>query len=668
VVVGKPALSPAKMLLLRIDTDPSGVGRDTMSGINGIYFLDGRPVETRDLERMTATISHRGPDDAGIWHHGPVGLGHLMLWTTPESLQEKLPLMSRSGDLVITADARIDNREELMAALRFSGTEAREMADSQLILAAYEKWGEKCPQKLLGDFAFAVWDGREQALFCARDHLGVKPFYYYNSSGVFIFASEIKAILSLPEIPQRLNELMIAEYLQGLFENKDITFYQGIFRLPPGHFLWVRPGQKTLTQVYWELDPLRELRPESDEEYAAGFREIFTEAVRCRLRSAFPVGSELSGGMDSSAVVCVARKLLNTNGLGPLKTFSLVFDHVPETDERFFIQAVVNQGGVESHLLHPERISPLKGIDEMFHAGDGPVGLIMRYLFTEALYPAARQRGVRVLLDGAEGDNAVSHGYEYLPELLQRGHWGKLYREVNLLGRRRNLAPLRAFWFWALKPAIPEPVLRQFWKILGKRWWDSDQEIINPDFARRMGLKERQQALVRQAPPAVTPSRKQHWLLLTAGMDSYCFEALDKTAAPFGIEQRHPFYDKRLLEFCLALPPEQKLHQGWNRLIMRRALAHLYPPEVCWRGSKTSFRANFVKALLAYERPRLEELVIEDPEAIRPYINLAVLRRDYQQLLAGKKGDYCFSIWRAVTLALWLRQMNPESGRQNKPF
>ena len=203
-----------------------------MSAIAGIHYLNERPVDFADLGRMVDILAHRGPDGADIWSEGSVGFGHRMLWTTPESLLEKLPLVNQRGDLVITADARIDNREELIAALSLAECRFEKITDSHLILAAYEKWGETCPEHLLGDFAFAIWDKRNQMLFCARDHFGVRPFYYHHCPRrMFAFASEIKALLCLSEVPNRLNEVRVGAYLEVMLEDKIITFYGDIFRL-----------------------------------------------------------------------------------------------------------------------------------------------------------------------------------------------------------------------------------------------------------------------------------------------------------------------------------------------------------------------------------------------------------------------------------------------------
>ena len=277
-----------------------------MSGVVGIFARDGRPIESLDLQRMLAAIAHRGPDGSGVWLRGSTGLGHRMLWTTPESLRERLPFADETGGLVITADARIDNREELIRLLDLEDRPRASISDSQLILRSYEKWGRRCPEKLLGDFAFAIWDSRLQAVFCARDHLGVKPFTYHSSERLFAFGSEIQAVLCAPVTPRRINEQRIADYLVPIFEDKSITLYQDIFRLPAAHRMTVW-ADRVEKDCYWSLDPSREMPALSDGDYAEGFREIFSEAVRARSRCPLPVGAMLSGGLDSSSIACSAR-------------------------------------------------------------------------------------------------------------------------------------------------------------------------------------------------------------------------------------------------------------------------------------------------------------------------------------------------------------------------
>ena len=250
-----------------------------MSGIVGTYRLDGEPIDPDNLKQMTDILAHRGPDGSDVWISESVGLGHRMLWTTPESLLEKLPFADESEQFVITSHARIDNREELISKLNLNKYPTEKITDSQLILEAYKKWDEECPEYLLGDFAFVIWDKRKKILFCARDHFGVKPFYYYyQANNFFAFGSEIKALLCLPQVPEKLNEVRIGDFLALMMEDKTITTYKDILRLPPAHSMVVSQSGINL-RCYWELDPNREIKMDSDEAYAEEFRKIFTEAV-----------------------------------------------------------------------------------------------------------------------------------------------------------------------------------------------------------------------------------------------------------------------------------------------------------------------------------------------------------------------------------------------------
>ena len=671
-----------------------------MSGIGGLYYLDGRPAERTDLQRMAETLAHRGPDGAGIWHQGAAGLLHRMLWTTPESLQESLPLVRRSGDLAITADARIDNREEL-AALLDLGRPGEETADSELILAAYKKWGNSCPEKLLGAFCFAIWDGHRGQFFCARDHMGVKPFYYYCSDTLFVFASEIKALLCLPEVPRRLNEERVAYHLwpEFLMEDKSSTFYRGIYRLPPAHSLTVAAKGAQL-RAYWSLDPGRELLLGSDDEYAEACREVFTKAVRCRLRSAFPVGTELSGGLDSSSVTCVARKLLAQDADRRLHTFSAIFDEVPQCDESTFIHAVLAQGNLHSHFVHADQMSPLGHRERLMWLEDEPLCFPNTFMHWE-LFGASQQEGVRVLMDGEDGDGIVSYGFAYLSELAHAGRWTAFAQELQAISDHYDTSPwpyLRQYGLpcltdlarrckWAafyrgareiskhldvsgsnlylnygLKRLVPEPA-RQAWRRLRGHNGNATSRESGPanpsikrSFLRRVGLEERMRELeaARSIPPRTAREDQAH--TITSGLHPLGNEHIGKLAATFSIELRHPFYDRRVVEFCLALPPQQKLYKGWTRTVMRRAMDGLLPTEVQWRVRKTGLTANFIVGLLKFERELLDDVIVDDPGSIEDYVDIPVLRESYQRYAArSSTGDAQFVVWPAVTLALWLR-------------
>lgn len=634
-----------------------------MSGIVGVYYSDGRPTDRTNLEEMVEILAHRGPDGADVWCRNSVGLGHRMLWTTPESLEEKLPLANQTGDLVITADARIDNRGELITALAFTDRSPQEIADSQLILDAYKKWGERCPEHLLGDFAFAIWDGRKQTLFCARDHFGVKPLYYYLSDRIFAFASEIKALLCLPEVPRRLNEVRVADHLARIFEDKVITFYRDILRLPAAHSITVGRGE-TQIRSYWSLDPSHEVQLPSDEEYAEAFREILTEAVRCRLRSAFPVGSTLSGGLDSSSIACTARKLLAAEGDRHLHTFSAIFPGLPEEDlpkidERHYINAVLAIGGFEPHYVQADRLSPLADLDRVLWHEDEAFLAPNLYMHW-ALYGTARQHDVRIFLDGLDGDTTVSHGLGYLAELTRTGRWRTLVTEATALSKQSNaFPPRRIIWQYGFRPLIPESAV-QIWRLLrGRpRSMRVANKAINPVLAERVGLAERVRTLLGNGSGPAFTARAEHWHSLTSALIPYTLELADKATAAFSLEARYPFFDRRLVEFCLALPPEQKLHQGWSRAIMRRAMAGILPPEVQYRFHKANLSPNFKRGLLNHERKILDEVILHEPHIIQEYVDVPALRAAYHRYSSQpmQTVEDSLTIYGAVILALWLQR------------
>ena len=427
-----------------------------MSGIVGVFFRDGRPVEPGVVEAMLETMNYRGPDGSGVWTAGPVGLGCLMLRNTPESLSEKLPRMDRTGRFVVTADARIDNRNQLMGRLGIETRNGCVADDSELILRAHEKWGDEAPAELEGDFAYCVWDSFENRLLCSRDGFGVRPFYYYLTDGIFAFGSEIRPLLKLSAVPGRLNETMVGDYLIGMRDDQTITFYQDILRLPPGHSITVSPDNVRVRR-YWFLDPTSELRLKSDDEYAEAFRDLFVEAVRSRLRSAYPVASHLSGGLDSSSVTCVARDVLRRSGATPLTTLSVIYDQVRECDEREFMNFVVAQGGIRPLYLRADDVSPFPYInltdiydhDDPFDAPNSFLGSVMT-MFSE--------HGIRVVLDGFDGDNTVSHGTSCLAEFAAHGRLISLIREIKALSLRSDCSFWDLMWRKAIRPLTPTAV------------------------------------------------------------------------------------------------------------------------------------------------------------------------------------------------------------------
>lgn len=614
---------------------------------------------------MLDILSHRGSDGVGIWCQGLIGIGRRLLWTTPESLHEQCPLVSANGSLILTADARLDNRDQLITNLGLTQTQhsANQLSDGDLILAAYNKWGEACPNHLLGDFAFAIWDAYRQYLFCARDHFGVKPFYYYSAGEGFAFATEIKALLTLPQVPSRLNEAKVAEHLANLDSDPTITFYQNILRLPPGHSLTVHASGVTL-QSYWQLDAnIQELQLSSTEEYTHQFLEHFTEAVRCRLRSAFPIGSMLSGGLDSSSITCIARQLLD-NSDSPretLHTFSARFDRVSASDERSYQDAVLATGNYKSHILRGDQLGPLASYEEVVWHRDAAV-MAGNFRLNWGLYEIAKQNNVRVILDGWDGDSTVSHGNEYLRELARSGHWLTLARETYAYGKRYDLpwqqVLFKWFWRYGLRPSLVS-LFKPVQAITPLAYTPQPNAMLKdlpllPKFIGRTGLDYKLQHL-QLSPPQT--ERESHYRLIMANIHSSMFDLLDSAGGAFSVDLRYPFFDQRLVEFCLSLPPYQKLHQGWGRFVLRNAINGVVPRSLQWRPDKSNLQPSFEFTFKTYEQSTIKSVLFEHSETIDRYVDVLALRDIYQRWMLDQVSfSEVNTLWRSVSLGMWLDQ------------
>lgn len=614
-----------------------------MSGITGLYAPE-RDVDGDDLDGMLRRIDHRGPDGGGTWTDGSVGLGHQSLYTTPESRHESLP--DATDGLVVTADARLDNRDELLAELDV-GPSSGSISDSRLLLAAYDRWGKQCPEHLLGAFAFVIWDESERTLFAARDHMGVKPFYYYHGDALFAFGSEIKALLALDGVPCRLNEARVGDYLAEALEDETPTFYEGIRRLPPAHSIRVTPACLT-TREYWSLDPTRSVELDSDEAYAERFRELFAEAVRCRLRSAHPVGSTLSGGLDSSSVACTAAEIL---GSDQLHTVSAVFPDVLACDERPYIETVLDHVDVTPHFVRADQTSPLAEFDRVVWHQDEPFYAPNLFIHRN-LYRTAVRHDVRVLLDGLDGDSTVSHGIDYLTDLARSGRIRRAVSEARALAQSRGVATRDLLFEYVVRPTV-RPLLR---RLRQSRRGDETAPmppLVDNEFARTIELRRRLEDGESDSPDGLPSARVSHYEDLTSGLVPYALEVADGAAAEFGLEPRYPFFDKRLVEFCLALPPDQKLRGGTTRFVLHEALAETLPDEIYARCGKTSLSANFERNLLRFERQHLEETILDPPTYLTKWFDVDNLQRQYRQYAAGEY-DNSLHVWKAITLARWI--------------
>lgn len=562
-----------------------------MSGIAGILYLNGDPVDAKKLYSMTDVVAHRGPDGIGHWVQDQVGLSQLQLCTTPESLNEQQPLVSEDGNYVIVWDGRIDNREELIRDLPHVYQVSSAATDVDIALHAYIAWGQACAKHIVGDFAFAVWDSVRQQLFCARDPVGIRQFHYYFDGQVFIFGTEIKQLFHHQGVPRQLNEVMLGLYLCGNFGDGEMTFYQGIKRLLGGYSLVVRK-EGLRTQPFWDPDPYDVITFPREKDYAERFRELFQEAVKCRLRSNGGAEVLLSGGVDSGSVASVAgdlRRNTGENGSAPVSAQSWVYSN-PTLDESPYVRLISDRYDIPITWLQVDQFWAMKTApsEDFF---DEPYKLPLEAMHCAGL-ESVRERGIRVVLTGEGGDEtSMLRSMVYLQEWMRQLHWGDVfrdlrdgtpsYRRVALQSLRRSVVPN-----WARR-------LAGRGRVSIPRW-------ISPEFARRIQLTERLHLLEPR-------SRKDGLFLQQRGRNPL-FLGGDIRCAGYGVEWRHPFYDSRIIEFLVRIPPGIRFRGGRNKVLLREAMAGILPEEIRRRSPHGAFGPMLERGVTIEEAPRMLDL------------------------------------------------------------
>lgn len=612
-----------------------------MSGIAGIFNLDGQPVDGQALRAMTGVVAYRGPDGIGHWTQGPVGLGHLQLAATPESYREQQPLVSADGNYAIVFDGRIDNRQELVRDLGSLASASSEATDVELVLHAYTAWGVGCAKHIVGDFAFAIWDNPRQQLFCARDPVGVRLFNYYFDGQRFIFGTEIKQIFQHGDIPKRLNEVMLGLYLCGNFGDGEMTFYSGINRLKGGCSLVVsRRGLSK--QVFWNPDPGQEIRYKRETEYTDHLRELLFETVRCRLRSTTPVGILTSGGLDSGSVASAAGYLRQCypETIPELRAYYWRYEN-PPLDETPYLEAVTRRYRLPVTAISMDNLWAMKPVASAAMT-DGPYGIHFEAMNQRGL-EVAHQQGVRVLLTGEGGDEAFSYGYmlylrDWLLGLRLPTLWRDLrnatpaYRQDAQRFLRRGLIPPRMrHWLGRTRGSVPI-------------WVDSG-------FARRLRLAERLQAVqvYRYRDSDYVQTRGSNPMLIGG----------DQRSTSYGIEVRHPLWDSRLVEFMVRVPAGVRVQGGRTKLFLKKAMRGILPDEVLQRMPHGAFGPLLSRGFRQHEAPRLEKLIRDSQLQALGAINGDEFLTVYQAYQQGDDSKFSRLYWTFATEE-WLQQSWPE--------
>ena len=541
-----------------------------MSGIVGIVHFDGAPVDRHLLARMTNFMALRGPDAQEIWVDGNAGFGHALLKTTDEAEHERQPF-TLDGRTWIVADARVDARRELIPELQAKGHEnlTPDATDVELILRAYLVWGEDCLEHLLGDFAFAIWDGPRQKLFCARDHLGVRPFFYAHMGEKLIFSSSLDCIRQHPAVSDRLNDLAIADFL--LFDlNQDLatTSFADIQRIPPAHVAtWSTGG--TQLRRYWTLPIDEPLYFRRDDDYVDRFRELLDQAVDDRLRTQ-KIAVFMSGGLDSPTLAATASRILRGRSAdSEVRAFTTVIDGF-DRNERYYAGLVAEHLGIPIHFRDlTGKTFDAAWVEANVRTAEplaNPLNLISDRKEYQAMAGFSR-----VWFYGEGPDNALRPEWRpYLAYLIQQRHFVRLAKTTShlIVGSRRVpflrrlLRPLKAKWS-------------------GQSEQSSFPEWLNQDLASRLQLRERWENMQRSSSvPYAHPLRPQAYRSFEQPLWEYLFNQCDAEAMGVAAEIRHPFADLRVLRYMLAVPA---IPWGRDKYLLRRAMRRVLPDSVLRR-------------------------------------------------------------------------------------
>lgn len=606
-----------------------------MCGIAGV--VEDRP-DDRTLEAMSARIAHRGPDGANISRpHPRVGFAHRRLAIIDLTEGGSQPMRSPSGSEIIY-NGEIYNYLELRTELAAVGHRFTTESDTEVLLAAYDQWGEDALARLNGMFAFAICDARRGILFAARDRFGEKPFYYHHAAdGTFVFASEIKALLVHPKVPSRSDNTSIYDFLRYKEVDRDPrTMFEGIQALPAAHALTARIDNGALNvRRYWSLDE-RETDPRPEAELVAEYRERLGRSISLRLRSDVPLGSSLSGGLDSSAVVGWIAKGI---GAEQQHAFSARFPGSP-LDEGRYIADVVRHANVNLHEVAPT--PTFEDLERTVWHQDLPFLSLSIYAQWSVMRLAC-ESGVIVLLDGQGADETMAGYHQFFAafyrRLFRQGQWLQLAREARGYARANGLRRLRGLGYYA----IPEGVTRR-----AKRF--RRPPALSAAFSAEHAHLQLSAAHLHR-----DDLNQALHATLTQSMLPALLRYADRNSMAFSREVRLPYLDHTLVEFVFSLPAALKLRHATTKRVLRLAMADVLPDSVRGRLDKIGYAPPEGEWLRGPLREPLTDLFGSGAFADRPWTDAAWTGAAWRRLLGGDERDRA-DLWRLASVELWARR------------
>ena len=621
-----------------------------MCGIAGFLNTDGSPADERLVCRMTDIIAHRGPDGSGHYISGEVALGHRRL-SIIDLATGGQPMSNENDSVWVTYNGEIFNHADIRPELEAAGHRYKSHCDTETIIHAYEQWGDQSVTRYRGMFAYAIWDQNKRQLFCVRDRLGIKPFYYYWDGRLFAFASEIKALLQHPAISTQFNDALLPEYLAFGYASGDQTMFAGIRKLMPGHTMTVTCGPSPRLEIkqYWEAPCPTQFDDRPDHEWITECRSRLEHVVRMRLMSDVPLGMFLSGGVDSSAIAAIIKRQAD----GPVKTFSVGYGE-SQFSELSEARQVAEQIGTDHHEVQISMEDFFNALPQLVWHEDEPItwpSSVSLYFVSKL----ARQE-VKVVLTG-EGSDELFAGYGRYRFYQINAEWMRAYSVVPR-GMRRAIQNAIAD-----SPLLSASLRRKLGHTVLGRGADIESLYLS-NFYCAFGLKEQHKLLNREFNQNPYRSFLEYWnstsasptlpRLLFADQKTYLVELLmkqDQMSMATSIESRVPFLDHQFVEFAASVPPHMKLRGKEGKYIMKKAVEDLIPRDIIYR-KKMGFPTPISDWLLRPEASSIRDYLRDPHGILATYMNPAYVGDLIEKHDRGVH-DATDRIWRLLNLQLW---------------
>lgn len=594
-----------------------------MSGICGVYHTNLREVDRSSIENMVKINKYLGNDYVGIKTEDHIAFGYSGLRVTKQSANEIQPFFCDGVTLV--ADLRLDRRADLVSSLRERGLKVSiDDSDESLFYQAYKLWDVHFVDKLDGEFAFVIWDLNLKRLLCGRDHLGIKPLFYKWDGEQFLFSSSLEALLFVcPQNSDWNRDYFLNFIVNEGVSNGEETPYRGLNRLPGGHILVIKENKLT-THRYWNIKDISSVRLNDPNEYVEKFKDLFFQSVKDKMRSDSPVAVSLSGGLDSSSIFCTAHHVYSSIPKDHFFPVTLIFEKYKLDDERSFIQHVIEKYNVSPHWVVADNLWSYKNFPFDSPLTAEPHVNSATYFVQKAIYQKARDLGARIVLDGNGGDEVLSGSNKVISDYICRLRWLKAFKEASVIGKLRKEPFFKNLYKYGISPL--------FERKDAPNWLSPKVKQLISAYRPTYGriARERQEKQIMQLP---------------------CKYIQQYIASPLGIESRQPFLDRRLVEFLISIPMDQKLTGSIKKLVLRKAMHGILPDPILKRVDKTTHH-NIIYKGLQKEWP---QMVKAFQKGYLAELGLVEYKGFLDALQLWRQGDLrqVDMLWTVVALELW---------------